>query len=126
MEIPFSTGGQVVSSPAVANGIVYFGSYDGKIYALHAGNGTEYWNYTTTGVAPNQIYSSPAVANGHVYIGGGEGNTNLYAIGNQTSGPVAPVAAFTSDVRNGTAPLTVQFTNQSTGYCPAVLCMGFQ
>jgi len=28
--------------------------------------------------------------------------------------PVAPVAAFTSDVQTGTAPLTVQFTDQST------------
>jgi parallel beta-helix repeat protein len=29
--------------------------------------------------------------------------------------PAAPVAAFTSDVQTGTAPLTVQFTDQSTG-----------
>ena len=29
--------------------------------------------------------------------------------------PVAPVAAFTADIRSGYAPLTVVFANQSTG-----------
>jgi PKD repeat protein len=32
-----------------------------------------------------------------------------------TAAPVAPTAAFTSDVQTGTAPLTVTFTDQSTG-----------
>ncbi len=32
-----------------------------------------------------------------------------------TAGSAAPVAAFTSDVQSGTAPLTVQFMDQSTG-----------
>ena len=123
---PFVTGDSVISSPAVANGIVYVGSNDGKIYAVDAGNKTEYWNYTTQAVAVrNWIYSSPAVANGVVYIGGGEGNTNLYAIGNQSAVIQAPFAAFTSDVRNGTAPLTVQFTNQSTGTHPMTYAWDF-
>jgi eukaryotic-like serine/threonine-protein kinase len=30
----FQTGGRVISSPAVANGMVYFGSTDGYLYAL--------------------------------------------------------------------------------------------
>ncbi len=38
--------------------------------------------------------------------------------------PVAPVAAFTSDVQTGTAPLSVQFTDQSTGTASADVCMG--
>ena len=32
-----------------------------------------------------------------------------------TPAPVAPVAAFTSDIQTGTAPLTVTFIDQSTG-----------
>jgi hypothetical protein len=31
----FKTGGEVESSPAVADGVVYFGSRDGHLYALH-------------------------------------------------------------------------------------------
>ncbi len=35
----YPTGGAVVSSPAVANGIVYVGSNDGSLYALNTGTG---------------------------------------------------------------------------------------
>jgi outer membrane protein assembly factor BamB len=30
----YTTGGYVWSSPAVANGVVYVGSWDGKVYAF--------------------------------------------------------------------------------------------
>ena len=30
----FQTGGRVISSPAVADGMVYFGSTDGNLYSL--------------------------------------------------------------------------------------------
>ena len=121
-----TTGAQVISSPAVANGVVYVGNHDGIVFAIHASNGTEFWRYTTQPVAVrNWIYSSPAVANGVVYVGGGEGNTNLYAIGNQSGVVQVPVAAFTSDVRNGTVPLKVQFTNQSTGTHPMTYAWDF-
>ena len=52
----FNTGGQV-DSPTVVDDVVYVGSYDHKIYALDAANGTLIWNYTTGG----RVYSSPAV-----------------------------------------------------------------
>ena len=35
----FETGGEVYSSPAVADGVVFFGSNDKKVYALKAGAG---------------------------------------------------------------------------------------
>ncbi len=38
---------------------------------------------------------------------------------------VAPVAAFTADVREGYAPLTVRFTNQSTGTAPITYAWDF-
>ena len=34
----FETEGQITSSPAYANGVVYFGGIDGKVYSLEARN----------------------------------------------------------------------------------------
>src|SRR6202044_34642 len=40
--------GRIGSSPAVAKGIVYFGSYgDYQIHAVEAGTGTGLWSYGT-------------------------------------------------------------------------------
>lgn len=65
----FTTNGAVISSPSVADGIVYFGSQDKNIYAVGAWSGKLIWNFTTQGA----IESSPAVANGKVYTGGDDG-----------------------------------------------------
>ncbi len=56
----YATSEAISSSPAVANGVVYVGSDDGKVYALDAATGAFDWSYTT-GEATS---SSPAVANG--------------------------------------------------------------
>jgi len=69
----FATGG-IVSSPAVANGIVYVGSEDKHLYAVDATTGKERWRFA----AGSTVDRSPVVANGIVYIG--SGNENLYAI----------------------------------------------
>jgi outer membrane protein assembly factor BamB len=69
------TGAQVLSSPAVANGVVYVGADDGKLYAFDAVRGSELWTATTGGA----VDSSPAVANGMVYVGSNDGK--LYAFG---------------------------------------------
>ena len=70
----YTTGGDVWSSPAVANGTVYVGSDDHNVYAINATTGTKLWNYTTGGA----VLSSPAVVNGVVYVGSND--TNIYAI----------------------------------------------
>ena len=59
----------MISSPAVANGVVYVGSADGTLYALNASTGARLWGYSARG----QLISSPAVANGVVYIGTDDG-----------------------------------------------------
>ena len=66
------TGGEIYSSPAVLNGIVYVGS-GAKLYAFNAITGTQLWSAPTGG----KIWSSPAVANGIVYVGSGD--RRLYA-----------------------------------------------
>ena len=61
----YTTGDYVGSSPAVADGRVYVGSFDHKVYCLDAFNGTKIWDYTTD----RTVWSSPAVADGRVYVG---------------------------------------------------------
>jgi outer membrane protein assembly factor BamB len=60
----FRTGGRIRSSAALVNGVVYFGSDDGYLYALKAYDGTLIWKLKTDG----PVSSSPAVANGLVYF----------------------------------------------------------
>jgi outer membrane protein assembly factor BamB len=60
----FPTGGAVVSSPAVANGIVYVGSNDGSLYALSTTTGKKLWSYPTGG----PIMSAPAVTKNRVFV----------------------------------------------------------
>jgi outer membrane protein assembly factor BamB len=62
------------SSPAVANGKVFFGSGDGNIYAVDAKSGILQWKFATRDV----VHASPAVAGGIVYIGSWDGV--LYAL----------------------------------------------
>src|ERR1035437_959976 len=65
------TGNTVFASVAVANGVVYAASADGKIYAYAvgcasgAGTCLPLWTASTGGV----IYSSPVVDGGVVYVG---------------------------------------------------------
>jgi len=70
----YTTGYSVGSCPAVANGVVYVGSYDYNVYALNAKTGAKLWSYTTGGYV-----GTPAVANGMVYVGSVDGN--IYAFG---------------------------------------------
>jgi outer membrane protein assembly factor BamB len=62
---PIGSGSFSLSSPAVANGVVYIGSNNGAVYALSAASGAVLW----TGPTGGPVYSSPAVANGGVYVG---------------------------------------------------------
>jgi outer membrane protein assembly factor BamB len=62
------------SSPAVANGKVYFGSGDRNIYAVDADSGKLSWKFATSEV----VHGSPAVVVNVVYIGGFD--SRLYAL----------------------------------------------
>ncbi len=51
-----TTQAAIYSSPAMANGVVYVGSEDDKLYALNATTGATLWSAATG----NAIFSSPA------------------------------------------------------------------
>jgi outer membrane protein assembly factor BamB/tRNA A-37 threonylcarbamoyl transferase component Bud32 len=70
----FPTGKLVNSSPIVVNGVVYFGSYDGNLYALYTSSGRKKWAFPTR----DAVRSSPTVVNDVVYFGSRD--RNLYAI----------------------------------------------
>jgi outer membrane protein assembly factor BamB len=83
-----TTGGAVNSSPAVANGVIYVGSSDGKLYAYQFRCATggqscsPLWTATTGGA----IDSSPAAVGTVVYVGSSDGKLYAYSIGCGTGG----------------------------------------
>ena len=66
----FATGGPIHSSPAVAGGIVYFGSQDSTLYALDSATGSLIWQFH----AESLIRTSPAVVDGVLYFGAHDGS----------------------------------------------------
>ena len=72
----FETGKANRSSPAIAakSGLVYFGSRDGRLYALDAKTGAKAWEFATAG----PVDSSPWPAAGVIYVGSDDGC--LYAL----------------------------------------------
>lgn len=74
----FQAGG-VESSPLLVDGVVYFGSWDRKIYAVDAETGKEIWSFETG----DEVKGSVAYAKNTVYVGSYDGN--VYAL-NATTG----------------------------------------
>src|SRR5579863_5788125 len=74
----FKTGNAIVSTPALADHTLYFGSYDHNLYAVDAASGALHWKFGTKGRIP----ASPAVANGRVYFGSYD--SNFYALDSAT------------------------------------------
>jgi len=84
----YNAGGQLVSSPSVSDNMVFFGSWDHKLYALNASplsmssSDRLIWSFT----AEKPIFSSPAVAEGMVFFSSSREITGVYL--NETSGKV--------------------------------------
>lgn len=74
----FATGDRVVSSPVWAEGVLYFGSDDGNVYAVDAATGRQKWKFRSGGPVP----ASPAIAGGLVYFPSYDGR--FYAVEAQT------------------------------------------
>ncbi len=74
----FATGDRIVSSPALHDGVLFFGSDDGLLYAVDAASGRERWRFRTGG----PVASSPAVEGGRVFFGSYDGR--FYALDEKT------------------------------------------
>ena len=74
----FLTKGRVISSPAIAGGLVVVGSTDGSLYGLNRADGSQRWKFDTKG----PVMSSPAIAGGLVYVASVDGN--IYAVDSAT------------------------------------------
>jgi outer membrane protein assembly factor BamB len=70
----YQTQGAVRSSPVIFGGMVYVGSSDGHLYALHAGTGRLSWRFDPH----SAVTSSPAVNDGSVFFQSHDGT--IYAL----------------------------------------------
>jgi hypothetical protein len=95
----------VYSSPAIANGVVYVGSWLDTVYAFDALTGRSVWDYRTGA----GIVSSPTIAGGVVFIGSYD--NKVYAFGSS----FAPDSSASPS--NSPVPLSGDITN--TAWVPA-------
>lgn len=103
----FTTGNRIESSPAIgADGTIYVGSWDNKLYAVDA-SGSNKWSITVGGGSSGTWFmSSPAIGpDGTVYVGSND--RSVYAI--RTNGTIrwsfqtgSWIAASPAIARDGT------------------------
>ena len=114
----YQAGSGIESSPAVVDGVVYFGSLwngqNGSVNALNATTGSKIWQYATN----SGVESSPAVVDGVVYIGSYSGN--VYAL-NAASG--SKIWSFNTGGSVFPSPSVVDgkvYVGSATGYMYAL------
>ena len=77
----FQTQG-ILTSPAISDKLIYFGSTSGLFYALNLDDGTKVWDYKAEG----NITAAPVVVGDNVYFGSGD--SYLYALNKKTGDDV--------------------------------------
>ena len=70
----FKTNGEVRSSPAIEDGLVYVGSSDANVYAIDLATGQQLWAYRTA----DAVEATPCVVGGSVFVGSSD--SFLYAL----------------------------------------------
>src|SRR5438105_4174472 len=81
-------------TPAIADGVVYLGDMDGKVYAWKLNDGKELWTHKVE----SGFIASPAVRGGLLYIGDIDGK--FYALDSKTGQPKWTFSAE-SEIDNG-------------------------
>jgi len=74
----FKTDGQIKSSPAIDDGLVFVGSSDANIYGIDLENGRQVWQYRTS----DAVEASPCMVEGSVFVGSSD--NFLYALDAKT------------------------------------------
>lgn len=77
----YKTGDLVHTTPAISNGKLYAGSFDGHLYAIDIKTGNLVWKFKTTGkfsFPKGEVTGNPVVAGGMVFAGARD--YNLYAV----------------------------------------------
>jgi len=115
----FKTGGPLHASPVIANGIVYIGSTDGKLYALDA----KQWGIKWVFDAGDAIRYSAAVLGNRVYFSAR--NNKVYALDAKTGEKLwefkskswmdAPPIVLNNRVYIGAFPSKIYLLNARTG-----------
>lgn len=115
-------GGGDTNDPVVANGAVYIGGTDGKLYAFNARTGNPIWSSDPIGES-NGIFSDPAVTSTTVYVGSSDGD--LYALDVstgktlwifQTGGPIdSSPTVLNNTVYFGSSDKNLYAVNASSG-----------
>ncbi|NLT71423.1 MAG: PQQ-binding-like beta-propeller repeat protein [Verrucomicrobiaceae bacterium] len=98
----FKEIGRSISTPSVADGLVYIADYSGRIYCLDAETGEKYWEHDTL----SHIWSSTLVVDGRVLVGNEDGELVILKAGKEYEEPAivgfpAPIYS-TCVVANGT------------------------
>ncbi len=73
----FKTKQDIYSTPAIAHGMIYVGSWDNYLYAVDVESGQEKWKFQTQG----KIGGSAAIEDGIIYIGSDD--SYLYALNHE-------------------------------------------
>lgn len=115
----FKTGGPLTASPVIANGILYIGSTDGKMYALDAKKWDIKWVYN----AGSSIRFSAVVWGGRVYFN--TRNNKFYALDADSGELVwdytskgwmdSPPVVFEGTVYTGAYPSRIYMLDAFTG-----------
>ncbi|MDG2122065.1 MAG: PQQ-binding-like beta-propeller repeat protein [Verrucomicrobiales bacterium] len=68
-----------ISTPSIADDLLYIADYTGRLFCIDAKTGAKYWEYDTKG----HIWGSTLVADGKVYLGNEEGELTILKAGKE-------------------------------------------
>ncbi|MFH2070878.1 MAG: PQQ-binding-like beta-propeller repeat protein [Elusimicrobiota bacterium] len=91
----------VLSSPAVKDGVIYFGSRDGSVWALNALTGEVLWQYSTSG----WVDSTPVVGDSFVYVLSRDGVVYCFKKKYGEEEDMRPVWEYNTSATNCSSPL---------------------